>query len=519
MQLINRISLPFALVALALPAHAEPTDAFLTQIESHQEARATSFWDIFRGKTPRAADLVVTVTDTDGHPLAGASVLAGQSAGVPFPGNVATTAADGTASFTSDSLRGPVTVTASLAGFSTVSLLNSSANTVAIALQRNPDERGYGFLRGHLNGIPQTSGSSLDVGFFVPAARPETLLNFDVQSFVSSYTVKVNVYGDRNIPGNVVLPTQTKFYGIIPISISKPDYVMPLPSTTEAHMYGIAGNVPISQAVSLVQNKDYLGLLNVVQLTNVGWTRDRVQVHGNDNFDINLSHVVQPGQLTAQLSGLSGPNRLDAVAVSLVDPSGDKGDYVAMDIKALRSEDLHNGAGSLRLGAIRSRAALANSYVFTALFDKTQMQNSSSRWVVGSVRPASSSAIPFSKFLSPIRTQGVTQANRDYRFTSPAANGVTPDLVLVNIVSEKNNPETMGKTRTVLWSALVPGATDHVTLPDLGRPVLPPPDSSKGETYHWEVISYRTSTGHANGVNLQASLKDLQDVSTLIQAY
>jgi hypothetical protein len=519
MRLINgRFLLP--LLLLTAQASAAPTEPFLPQIETQPDDASflRDLVDALRGR-PARADLTVTVTDTDGRPLAGATVLAGSAPGVPFPGNQAVTGADGRATFSSRALRrGAVPVTASLDGFSTVSVLDNRDSLVALSLQRHTDERGYGFVRGHLNGIPRLGGGDLELGFFIPAARAETLLNFDIQSFVSSYTVKVNVYGDQDIPGNVVLPTQSKHYGIIPIKISKPDYIMPLPTTTDAHMYGIAGGISIKSAVSVVQKKDFLELVNLVRLTNVGWTRERVQIHGNESFDINATHVVQPNNLTAQVSGANG---FDVVAVSLLDPAGDKGDFVAMDVKAIKKENLSNGAGSMRLGQIRSRRALANSYVFAALFDRTQIDNEASRWVVGSVQPSgSSSSVSFRRFLNPIRPQSVSADRRDYSFTPPANGGLEPGLMLINIVSEKKNPETMGKTRTVLWSAVIRGGAAHLSLPDLGHPVLPAPDTAAGETFHYEITAVRTgSRPHHGGLDLQASLRDLQDVSTLVQSY
>ncbi|MGZ3740598.1 MAG: Ig-like domain-containing protein, partial [Bdellovibrionota bacterium] len=129
-----------ALLAMALflpfTALAEPS---LPQIEAHTVAAPASAWqllvDTLRGLHPLAGDLQVTVTDSDGHPLAGASVLAGQSAGKPFAGNQTLTDASGVATFTDPSLRGQaVTVTASLNGYATASLLDNKDNSVRIAL-------------------------------------------------------------------------------------------------------------------------------------------------------------------------------------------------------------------------------------------------------------------------------------------------------------------------------------------------------------------------------------------------
>jgi hypothetical protein len=252
-------------------------------------------------------------------------------------------------------------------------------------------------------------------------------------------------------------------------------------------------------------------------ISTVGWTTDRVQIHGDENFDVNATHNVIPNNVTATLSGISG---LDSAGVSLLDLSGDKSDLVVMDAKTLKSEELHDGNGTFRLGQIQSSMALASSYIFTALFDRTQFSNAS-RWVVGSIKPAGNSrAVPFQQFLSPIKPKNVDSSHRNYQFTSPAGNGLEPTMMLISVVSEKKNDETMGRTRKVLWSILLKGSTDHIALPDLGHPVLPAPDLSKDEKFHWEVTAIRVGSSHTSeGTDLQASLKDLQDVSTLQQAY
>ena len=303
----------------------------------------------------------------------------------------------------------------------------------------------------------------------------------------------------------------------ISISISKPDYVMPLATGLTAHMFGIAGGISITQAANLIQKKDFLELLNLTNLSAVGWTREPITVRGDDTFDIGLNHPVNPNKTFAQISGL-GDQQLDAAAVSLLDPVGDRGDFVSMDIKALKKENFQNGVGTIRLGQISSRATQGSFYIFTALFDRSQIQNSSSRWVVGSVKPASSRGVSFHRFLNPMRSLGVSQNNREYRFSNPSG-AISADLLLIQIVSEKKNAETSGKTRRVLWSAISRGTGERVQLPDLGIPVLPQPDSSKEEKFHWEITAIKTSASRKERFNLQRALKDLQDVSKIGRAH
>lgn len=471
-----------------------------------------------QAQTPEQ-DLLVTVTDASGAPLEGASVMVGEGAGLPFAGNTALTDASGTASFSHEALRGALfTVTASRAGTTTVSLFGQHAGSVQIALAGNERERGSSFLRGKLTGFPPGKGmDSLEVGFFLPAARPESLLAFDVNSIVSPYKVEVDIFGPREIPGNVVLPTQSKMYGFIPISVSKPEFIMPLERGTKAHMGGLIGHVSINKAASLLQKKDFLGVLNLASLTHVGWTRQRMEVRGDETFDLNAGLAVTPAQLTARLS--NSPAGLDAVAVSLYDPAGDRGDFVAMDIKALKKEGFQNGGGSIRLGMAKDRLAPENFHVFTALFDNAQMVNQNGpRAIVGAVRPVrGQSSVAFNAFLKPIQALGVGQGQREYRFTKATNGSLAPGLVILNIVAEQKDEETKGKVRKVLWSAVTSGDASALTLPDLGRAVLPAPEA--GETFRWEVIAVRASGASLQNIDLQGSLRDLQDVSTLLQPY
>lgn len=515
-----------AATAAATASSSEPTE-FIQVKTSHQAGNAPlwqNFWRALRGEKPlENADLAVKVLDASGEPLAGAAVLVGQKKGDPFAGNHALTGADGSALFTDEALRAgaPFTITASLNGYSTLSLVANRGSSVELRLAKIPGERDFSFLQGKVTGFPPGyGGGTLELGLFLPAFRPESLLNFDPQQFISSYEVKINVFGERDVPGNVVFPTQRKRYGLIPISLSKPEYIMPLARGLNAHMGALAGAVDISDAVKLIKNKDFLGTLNIARFTHLGFTNNKVKVRGDETFNLNLSNEIAPGSVKAEMSGV--PAGLDAVSVSFFDKEGDRGDFLPMDIKAVKSEAIKNGSASLQLGLLKQRRSRDKFYVFTGLFDRAALddKNSTGRSIVGSLQPVSGQSSRFRGFLKPLRSLGVGSGNRDYRFNSPANGALAPDFVLLNIVSEKRNELTQGKTRSLLWSAVLPGSAEGVSLPDLGRPVLPTPDTAKGERFYWEVIALKAgSSAPKADLDIQSAIRNLSHVSSLSQKF
>jgi hypothetical protein len=518
------------LLAALLPLASFAQEAGPWQVKARQVSPASGFWPSFwrwaQNAPNTTGDLTVKVMDASGKPIKSATVLAGQSKGNPFPGNQITTDESGIASFRDDAISAtPLTVTVAREGYSTVSVAKNTLNTVEITLARIPGERDFGFLAGKVTGFPPGYGrGTLELGILLPAFRPESLLNFDPQQFISSYKVEIDVFGKREVPGNLVLPSQNKWYGIVPISLSKPEFVMPLALGTRAHMSAVVGAVPIGGAVDAINNKDFLGVLNLATFSHAGFTTRRVEVNGDEKFDVDAGQEITPRAAAAKLNSL--PPKIDAVALSLFDASGNEGDFIALDVKSLKSEEIKNGAGKIKLGLLKNRRDRDNFYLFTGIFDRNKIadKNATSRSIVGALQKlkitGEEPTAQFNSFLRPISSKGVGKSQRQYRFSSAANGNLRADFLLLNIVSEKNNSLTQGKTRTLLWSVVLPGNAEELALPDLGRPVLPPADASREEKFSWEVIAVKaTEAAQAEELDVQSALRGLQHVSTLSQKF
>ncbi len=532
MAFINTLALVAILTLPLVPAHAEThsSAAFVTPVKAQQvpvkENTWSNFWRKILGQEPlRAPDLTVKVKDQSGRPLAGVSILVGQKKGEPFANNLLSSDSNGQALF-NDSVfsRNPgITITAFKEGYATFSLVNNTRNLVEIELQKNPGDYDFSFFRGKVTGFPPGYGSGvLELGLFAPAFRPETLMNFDPQELITSYKVKINLYGDRDVPGNLVLPTQRKRMGFIPINVSKPTYIMPIAKGLNAHMAALVGAINISDAKDAIEKKDFLATLNMAKFTHTNWTTSRIDVNGDEQIDLHANQAIVNKALTSQMKGI--PAKLDAIGVSLVDPGRDQANFVALDVKAVKSEQVKNGEAVLNLGILQQRRTDDKFYVFTGIFDRNQFtnKNATSRWIVGTLSPVDNTKLvaQTEKFLLPIQSQGVSAENREYSFSSAAnpQQGLVPSFVVVNLISEKKNTLVQGHTRTLLWSAVLPGKADRLSLPNLERPVLPTPDAAKQERFLWEVTAVHTENTTLD-LDVLSDLKNLKHVSSLSQKF
>jgi len=515
---------------------------FASQAKTQYISSSELFWKnfllILAGKTPALnPDINVVVKNAiTGAPIVGAMVMVGPEEGKPFIGNKKPTDTNGIISFSAEELKANPTlsVTAKKDGYATFTIFATKANSITLLLQPDPDENAYGFLEGKIHGWPTGYGSrTMEMGAFLPAFRTENLLNFDPQQIVSSYTVTVDIYGERKVPGNVVFPPQDKTYIIFPVHLEKPEFAMPLPIGMNTHMAGIIGAVPLGDAISAIKDKDFLEALNLATLTHVNWTNEKVKVQGNERFDITANQALTQKAITSNYQNI--PPRLDVVAISLFDPKGDQDDFIALDVKSLKSEAIRNGRGSIKLSKL-SQSTEASAYsIFTGIFDRNQFNRKKDdesamggkRALTGSlVKPGSNFIAANSAFLNIMQTQNSSSDARSYHFSSPnnkVAN-LNADFLILNVYSEKKNELTQGRTRRVIWSTVLPSEATELQLPMIdAHPILPVPDESKKERFFWEVLAVKGSSSENQNVkqilNTKATLNSLEQLSNSVEVF
>jgi hypothetical protein len=195
---------------------------------------------------------VRVVTDT-GTPLAGASVLVGQSEqvntyvttyGVPANGATsAVTDAQGYAIFRDfgNALTGPVTVTTGAANRQYLTIETANASDVVLPLKTIVATGSTGTLSGDVSGI--SSSSNVEVGVVLGDVTLNTLASFNLNSLLADNACYNggSLVGDVSVPNNVFIPSQT----VVIFPIPKKSYVSaPLPFG-QRRIVTLGGNVPV----------------------------------------------------------------------------------------------------------------------------------------------------------------------------------------------------------------------------------------------------------------------------------
>lgn len=189
------------------------------------------------------------VTNLQGFPVSGATVLVGPQSGVPFTGNQVITDAQGRIPHLPEWTQ-PLPVSIEAPGYVRTTYLNTLPSQrdfivnevdgeAQIELQGTTTE--FGRLR---------KDGKVDFGLVIPAMTRSRVLRFDVSSVLSPLTDTIRVAGKEiEIPSNLTLPKQRESY-FIPITLNKPSYRLYFRDPGLHHISASHGQFPLSQVVN-----------------------------------------------------------------------------------------------------------------------------------------------------------------------------------------------------------------------------------------------------------------------------
>ncbi len=214
--------------------------------------------------------LIVSVVDEAGG-IQGATVWVENRDGVLLAKG--TTGADGrffAEEVNRDVLEQGTAVTAFAEGFAPVSFVENISNRVRIELPRNlPDT--YPIIDGQITGFDPDDGSAYaKVGIVAKALGVADLGQLDSSAFVSPINDKISVYGERDIPSNIVLPDQWFTVGIVPIHVSKPNYRLPVAPGSSNRYLALSGNAHAGRVIDALRNNMSYKMLDNLNVTRVG---------------------------------------------------------------------------------------------------------------------------------------------------------------------------------------------------------------------------------------------------------
>ncbi len=269
------------------------------------------------GGGPIAGSVHVTVikagSDTGGAqpvPIPGAFVMVGLHEGEPFQGNYGFTNAYGEITFMDPALVGPQVVTAGANGYEFYTFADVNASDITIPLKEKNVVVPTSQVTGSLSNFPGVNCDNImQMALVIPPVKVESLLAFDLAGQLTE-NVPVDIAGEIvYLPGNLVIPTQKEnpvlpgLCWLLGVNISKPSYLLYLPTGTTQHIFSFGLQADIDDLLS--------GNLDISTMTplKVGITRD-VVISGTMTVNINMTHTLTSNLTLAVANAPSGSNVL-----------------------------------------------------------------------------------------------------------------------------------------------------------------------------------------------------------------
>jgi hypothetical protein len=435
---------------------------------------------------PKPAANQVSITDLLGRPVAGAEVLFGKSAGVPFSANAGKTDSSGLTIWPSGWKQElPITITAP--GFVRATYLSRApgAHTFSLRPARsaasiNLNGKTTGFGRLVSNGV-------LDVSLVFAAIPRASFGSLELTALIGNGVDKVSVYGQPlELPNNLSVPAQTEtYFGIIPVSLDKLKYQVSVPAAGNYRLAAVRAQFDFKKTVDdLRAGSSFFDIINRFQFRSFA-TRDLSLILPKQTADLPSDEVKLHPKLAVMAQGL--PNGYAMLATAAVE---NLGLCVVTDVKRLlENENLNLMIPDLTLATSGSGVLLRSIKKYQP--SRTDFSGSDFEEMSSIVAPFGAGGIQtqaqpsFYPLLKPIATTG-----RSLVFSPPgnvlgAASGVVEEqtnvtLSRVTLVSSGN---LWLVDKTPIWDFYGPGQIASMDIPTMGAD----PWGQSGR-YRWELL-------------------------------
>lgn len=306
-----------------------PAGAFLSFTGCSFKVDPANVEEPYSVTAPRADQ--VQVLSFGGQAIAGATVLFGQSAGVPFSANVATSDASGLVSLPVG-WKQEVPVTVEAPGFVRATYLGRKPQSQVFYLRPARTPGGINLV-GKTTGFGALSSNGvLDVSLVYPAIPRSAFGSLELTGLIGNGVDKVSVYGQElELPKNLSVPAQTEIYfGIVPVSLDKLQYQVSVPSAGNHRVVAVRAQFDFKKTVDeLRAGKSFFDVINRFQFRSFA-SRDLSLTLPRQGADLPSDEVKLRSKFSTVAKGLpAGYAMLATVAVE------NQGLCIVTDVKRL----------------------------------------------------------------------------------------------------------------------------------------------------------------------------------------
>lgn len=424
----------------------------------------------------------VAVSDLSGRPIAGAEILFGKSAGVPFSGNTVKTDQTGLATIP-PAWKQELPVTIVAPGYVRATYLARQPGSHAFVLRLARSNAGI-TLHGKTTGFGRlVSNGVLDVSLVFPAVPRGGLGSLELTALIGNGVDKVSVYGQElELPNNLSVPAQTEtYFGIIPVSLNKLNYQVSVGNIGTHRVAAVRAQFDFKKTVDdLRAGSSFFDIINRFQFRSYA-TRDLQLTLPKQTADLPSDEIKLQPKLSVAAKGLApGYAMLATAAIE------NQGLCIVTDVKRL----LENEKRSLMIPDI-TQTGLGSGVLLRSIkkyqpsrtdFSGSDFEEMSSVVTGFGANDLDKTLSPnFYPILKPIATSG-----RSLIFSPPGGGlGLSEEQTTVTLskVVLLSSGTLWLVDKTPLWDFYGPGQIDRLDLPSFGAE----PWAGKGR-YRWELL-------------------------------
>ena len=334
-------------------------------------SQTTSYGDkIYTGRGSRLVEdltAVLTVKNDQGLPVGNARVLIGPRANVPFPNNLVTTNEEGQIALPARwNDAQPVTIEAE--GHVTTTYFARTPQAGTLAIKRLPDTRKLQ-LQGTATGFgDMPSDGKLDVGLVFPTLTRAQLGTLQISALISPETDTLSAVGRSfDLPSNLTVPTQRESY-IIPITLSKPVYRLPMQTTGSHTISAARAQLPFRQMIDDIRGgRSVMDFLFEAEMKSIV-ARDAAITGESQSLDLPVNELTLTPTLAVQAPQYDAKYRMTSLAFS---PTGER--LMVTDLKRVQAGErkmlASTGSAAMVLSSL-TRADLPASNLSGVAYDE-----------------------------------------------------------------------------------------------------------------------------------------------------
>lgn len=407
-------------------------------------------------------------------------------------------------------------ITVSKEGYAATTLIGVKAKDISVYLKPIPVSTKTLMASGNVGGWkPNPSDSPVYLGLVFKALSIFDLLHFEISSVVSPEKDTIDIWGDRQIPSNIVLPEQDIPIFIGSAHVNKTHYRLPLSTGTESHLVTAHGEISSSDLISIGTGggAPSLDTVNSLNFTRIGIS-DVIKPSADVEVNLNASiELIQKYQVDLS----PPPFKADVMLASVTDMAGDRKSLVPTDIKLGMKASYTNEINSSSFNDNQYQALATTQLKGTARsFGKTEgivaiaMANGAKR-LSGTITINPKSNLKVNNYLMADDLKDFTKYPETISM-KPTMNGLSVAVLEANFEPKKSEKP---KTFPVWYIYSLPSAGDvNIKVSDI------PDQKFKTTLYNYSLMSLDFgSQFNEKEFNGQNMMKNLERFSRSMASY